>query len=275
MLRARDAERQARVGVMRASTAIECSEHATRKAMHAAARRERARSPSTSTPRVVDHVSANAPGRTAGSRKHTDLAVTRRRHDRHSPLHHTVDAHLDHGVTAGRRDDCDAGSSHGRGAPRSRRSRRTSITGRRDGRDELCCVAARATGITHRASPSDLPDAPRGPCGETRARDARGRARRRVSTGAQHMTGRARDTRGRVTTALECSEHAMLGAVHEDASRHEHGHRMLRARDAERQARVGVMRASTAIECSEHATRKAMHAAARRERARSPSTSRA
>jgi hypothetical protein len=49
------------------------------------------------------------------------------------------------------------------------------------------------------------------------------------------MTGRARDTLGRVTTALECSEHTMLEAVYDGASRHERGD-----------------------ECSEHATLKAM-----------------
>ena len=164
---------------------------------------------------------------------------------------------MDHGQTRRLRRPS---SSHGRRTPRAWA----------DATAATSSVASRREPQALRVGPlpSDLPDAPRGPCGETRARDARGRARRRVSTGAQHMTGRARDTRGRVTTALECSEHTMLEAVHEDASRHEHGHRMLRARNAEGHARGGATRASTAIECSEHATRKAMHAAARRERAR-------
>jgi hypothetical protein len=43
-----------------------------------------------STTLVVDHVSATAPGRTEGNRKHTDLAVTRRRDDRHGRLRHTT-----------------------------------------------------------------------------------------------------------------------------------------------------------------------------------------
>jgi hypothetical protein len=83
------------------SDASERAEHATLKAMRAAARRQRARSPRTSTPLVVDHVSANAPGRTEGSREHTDLTVTCGRDDHRGRLRHTLDAHLDHGQTRG------------------------------------------------------------------------------------------------------------------------------------------------------------------------------
>jgi hypothetical protein len=123
------------------STTIECSDHATWRAMRAAARRERARSPSTSSPRVVDHVSANAPGRTEGSREHTNLVVTRRRDDRQGRLPTRPRAP---------RSWADATTST---VVFATRSTPTSITRRRDGRDELCRVPARTTGTTRRASP--------------------------------------------------------------------------------------------------------------------------
>jgi hypothetical protein len=196
------------------------SDRATKKAMRAAARRERARSPSTSTPRVVDHVSANAPGRTEGSREHTNLVVRADATTARAVFPHDH-AHLDRGQT---RRPQQPSSPHDPRAPRSwadattatavfaTRSTRTSIVGRRDDRDELCCVAARTTGITRRASPL-------GPAGHL-ARSMRGVTQRRA------------------TRRMQTRHHT-----------------------------------STTIECSEHATWKAMRAAARRERARSPSTS--
>jgi hypothetical protein len=156
--------------------------------------------------------------------------------DRGGRLRHTVDAHLDHGQS---RRPPQPSSPHARRAPRSwadartaaavfaTRSMHTSIMGRRDGRDELCRVAARTTGVTRRASPSDLPGAPRGPCGETRAHDVRGFARRRIAAAAQQRTCRAHDARSCARTRLtgvECSEHATPKA----------------------RARVGVTRASVA-----------------------------
>jgi hypothetical protein len=217
---------------------VECSEHATLKAMRAAARRERARShrpcwSSITSPRMRPAGPRGvASTRTSRSRTNATIAtaVFATRSTRTSIM--------------GRRED--------RGG-RLTRSTRTSIMGRREDRDELCRVAARTTGVTRRASPSDLPGAPRGPCGETRAHDVRGFARRRIAAAAQQMTCRAHDARSCARTRLTASS----------------------APSTQRRRPCACWRDASerGVECSEHATLKAMRAAARRERARSRSTS--
>jgi hypothetical protein len=194
--------------VRRANAAVECSAHATRKAMHAVAWGERARSPSTSTSWKIEHVSANAPGRTEGSREHTDLAVTRIRDDREGALRHTVEAHPGRGQTPRQRGPS---SAYGRSTPRSWADA-TAVTSSAASRREP--PASRVGRL-----PSDLPDASgsateasRDPCGASPGRDARGeRCTRRVrARDADAHVGRVR----RANAAVECSEHATRKAMH-------------------------------------------------------------
>jgi hypothetical protein len=77
---------------------------------------------------VFDHVSANAPGRIEGSREHTDLAVTRKRDDRHggSPRGRRARRRrggFRHTATQQRRGPRRRRHPHGRSTPRSRQTR--------------------------------------------------------------------------------------------------------------------------------------------------------
>jgi hypothetical protein len=172
---------------------------------------------------MVEHVSANAPGRIEGSREHTYLAVMRTRDDRGALFGHTGEAHLDCGQTRRQRW---SSSPHDGRTPRSWQTRR-----------QRRAPSRRGANHRHRASGSS----PR-TC----------RALREIhAENHQIATLEAGDARGRATTGTRPSD-ALRTRRGRPCTRSreasEHGRRTRCARDAEGRARGRVRRASAVTE---------------------------